>query len=1143
MKQEATNTFGEGMIMDLNPLTTPNNVLTSALNATMITYNGNEFVLQNDMGNGRVETAYLPSGYVPVGIKEYGGIIYVASYNPLTNKGQIGSFPSPERNISSSEINKAEDPEIGSDKFKLSQGQYIYKFKLFGDTGNTVIRSGDKFSIIITSDITINSLKAFVSNCLNTTDGKINSPKNKLLTITVAVFDSNNNLRDITSQLKRFDNNNEVIEFDATTLPEIKYNTGYYMQCIPDSTITDDLVSNFRERYAANTYNNKISGELYIITKLNTITAVDVSVSGLKNLDKETEDIDGIIVPKDSSLVIFDSVYKYNCPDGYYKSNPSDMSDSMRNKYLSYYGIESDFKNSNGDFSNFIRGVEFDLNIPSARSSDKFYLPFSVDQESSVPVYNEGSGLYESEQSSGYVINDTNSIINFKATPYMTFGALSGLSVSGSINLNLLGSGIIEVNTWKYFCEQDNITITWGLEAYPRTGDEIQEVKFIFYNALSTSPERTILEYPLARKRSYNGVFTETLALGSNLRYGNLYLTRVVITTIKGNVINKYRWLLTTPLYNKLYFDVQDFGQDLSTISEYNNVELSVSTSYGVQNTSETKTAPYSALFNEAGGEQKIEVHQYTKYSSIIELKDSTTLDNIRNYPFTLNLESLNTTYTLKDATVSIPNMVYVGSMANINALDTYIHANSKLSKSASIDWESFSSPEFTITMDKLTGRTDVNLKLVSGLISGTVLDTYTFENPYQSFIDNGDKFNRIFGYDFLDENADKSPIARVGVAFNVRKKAKTVWRHMPKFTKTSRYQMECPIGDKDRNVGDNSDKGWQYLNNKTRSKVVEVIDSYYGRRPLCIVVGNAGMINGDAHVKKDSNNGYDNLAPGVIDMTRVEMLWWYNGASYDYVQSAMYWDGVRPAIDYTAVIYDLFKYVLLQFGESVTKPLFGPELITSTYNSKYSSTLQTTTVIYKDVTEEGRNKVFVTESGFFNETTIKENLQIIASSIEDTIDSDLLFQFVDFKLQPFSVEETSERTYLVQDMVDTYNRLQSIENKSALPIVAITDEGVIFSDILLNNQVYYYGKKGDELVVYNPRIAGQPGYDLLQNLKIGKHEGRITLLSNPTGLMTRDFYTERDGSRLCYVGIPVITFGSAVNSITRPNLSWINVT
>ena len=96
---------------------------------------------------------------------------------------------------------------------------------------------------------------------------------------------------------------------------------------------------------------------------------------------------------------------------------------------------------------------------------------------------------------------------------------------------------------------------------------------------------------------------------------------------------------------------------------------------------------------------------------------------------------------------MSIPNIVYVGSMANINSLDAYIHANSKLSPTVNIDWDSFSSPEFTAVMDNSTGRTDVNLKLVSGLISGTVLDTYTFENPYQSFIDNGDKFNRIFGY------------------------------------------------------------------------------------------------------------------------------------------------------------------------------------------------------------------------------------------------------------------------------------------------------------------------------------------------------------------------------------------------------------
>jgi hypothetical protein len=68
-------------------MTTPNNVLTDALNATITTMNGNESVLQNDMGNARVESAYLPEGYIPIGMKEYGGVIYIASYNPITEKG------------------------------------------------------------------------------------------------------------------------------------------------------------------------------------------------------------------------------------------------------------------------------------------------------------------------------------------------------------------------------------------------------------------------------------------------------------------------------------------------------------------------------------------------------------------------------------------------------------------------------------------------------------------------------------------------------------------------------------------------------------------------------------------------------------------------------------------------------------------------------------------------------------------------------------------------------------------------------------------------------------------------------------------------------------------------------------------------
>lgn len=92
-----TNSFSKGLVMDAHPMNTPQTVLTNALNATLVTKNVNEVILQNDMGNGRVYSAFLPNGYIPLGTKEYGGIIYIVSKNPITQNCQIGSFPSPQR--------------------------------------------------------------------------------------------------------------------------------------------------------------------------------------------------------------------------------------------------------------------------------------------------------------------------------------------------------------------------------------------------------------------------------------------------------------------------------------------------------------------------------------------------------------------------------------------------------------------------------------------------------------------------------------------------------------------------------------------------------------------------------------------------------------------------------------------------------------------------------------------------------------------------------------------------------------------------------------------------------------------------------------------------------------------------------------
>lgn len=113
-KEPAVNTFQKGLMMDLDPTAVGNQALTDAKNATLLTFNGNEFILQNDMGNtylvytftnsnGLVDTqrVELPTGYIPLGVKEHGGVIYFvlgqkSDDSTVTKKIQIGSFPSPE---------------------------------------------------------------------------------------------------------------------------------------------------------------------------------------------------------------------------------------------------------------------------------------------------------------------------------------------------------------------------------------------------------------------------------------------------------------------------------------------------------------------------------------------------------------------------------------------------------------------------------------------------------------------------------------------------------------------------------------------------------------------------------------------------------------------------------------------------------------------------------------------------------------------------------------------------------------------------------------------------------------------------------------------------------------------------------------
>lgn len=101
-KKATVNGFTEGLSMDLNALTDTKETLIDALNATLVTGNGNEMILQNDDGNvkiaykdkdNNIQYVSLKNGYIPIGIKEFGGIIYIASIHGTDC--ELGSFPSP----------------------------------------------------------------------------------------------------------------------------------------------------------------------------------------------------------------------------------------------------------------------------------------------------------------------------------------------------------------------------------------------------------------------------------------------------------------------------------------------------------------------------------------------------------------------------------------------------------------------------------------------------------------------------------------------------------------------------------------------------------------------------------------------------------------------------------------------------------------------------------------------------------------------------------------------------------------------------------------------------------------------------------------------------------------------------------------
>lgn len=280
--RKATNKFTKGLVMDFSPENTKNELLTHALNATLLTFNGNELSLQNDMGNARVETAYLPEGYMPVGTCEYGGIIYIVSYNPLENKSQIGCFPSPERNISSDELGET-GKKIERSDFQVLDSNGNPTGDLKHTSKHVILKQdnlnpGDKFIIGANHDIYNEKLEdLLVKRDGETEFNLINDP---VLSLNVVSIEDSGRIIYLNSDIRHYD------ELNSYTIGSTQYNDTYRYHIlgkIPQGSgqLAQADIDAYRDTLSSgySVFKSKTSGKLAILAELVTIDSYSITHS------------------------------------------------------------------------------------------------------------------------------------------------------------------------------------------------------------------------------------------------------------------------------------------------------------------------------------------------------------------------------------------------------------------------------------------------------------------------------------------------------------------------------------------------------------------------------------------------------------------------------------------------------------------------------------------------------------------------------------------------------------------------------------------------------------------------------------------------------------------------------------------------
>lgn len=421
----AKSTFGDGLLMDFAPDNTQATCLTHALNATLLTMNGNELSLQNDMGNGRVETAYLPEGYIPVGTCEFGDIIYIASYNPLTNKSQIGCFPSPERNISSKELSSAEH-KIDNSAFQDSNGK-ITNTSIKQVLIDNNLNPGDKYIIYVSQTDMLEKNYTYLSDLGNT--DHIHGGFPKIVKLHIVSIEDSGKITYLDSSVRWYDKVKHTSSEINTSQPITKENIGersnldFYINIAQDTQGSSQPdIDSYRNLLSSgySIFQSKVSGKLAILAELETITGFECTYNVYKT-DTSTEIVNGE-VKNDKEETSTSCNINYNIYDVYlnfhwstdnYNINPKGIKVSTSEWVLKEVNDSREVGSCSYKAWTYDRASNKLLNnVAITQAMDSLELGFDITNTYKYTVKKDGKNV--PEEIKGYVIGDAINYEQFK---------------------------------------------------------------------------------------------------------------------------------------------------------------------------------------------------------------------------------------------------------------------------------------------------------------------------------------------------------------------------------------------------------------------------------------------------------------------------------------------------------------------------------------------------------------------------------------------------------------------------------------------------------------------------------------------------------------------------------------------------------